>query len=145
MRAVIVLLLFWPGAALAMESLVATRAIPARTVVQPEDVAVVAAAIPGALSDPDQAVGQATRRIIYPGRPILAADLGPPVMVARNARVRLEFRRGGLAIATDGRALDEGGLGDVIRVMALGSRSVLQGVVAQEGVVQVEGGPCAGC
>lgn len=145
MRIVLALCLIWPGVALAMESLVATRAIPARTVLQPDDIAVVAAAIPGALSDPGQAVGQATRRIIYPGRPILAADLGPPVMVARNARVRLEFRRGGLAIAAEGRALDEGGLGEGIRVMALGSRSVVQGVVADEGVVLVEGGPCAGC
>lgn len=145
MRWAIGLLLVWPGAALAMESLVATRAIPARTVVQPDDVTVVAAEIPGALSNPEQAVGQATRRIIYPGRPILAADLGPPVMVARNARVRLEFRRGGLAIAAEGRALEEGALGEAIRVMALGSRSVLQGVVAQDGVVLVEGGPCAGC
>lgn len=145
MRLAVGLLLIWPGLAQAMESLVATRAIPARTVVQPDDITVVAAEIPGALSDPAQAVGQATRRIIYPGRPILAADLGPPVMVARNARVRLEFRRGGLAIAAEGRALDEGALGEAIRVMALGSRSVLQGVVSQDGVVLVEGGPCAGC
>lgn len=145
MRAAFGLFLVWPGMAFAVESLVATRAIPARTVVQPEDIAVVAADIPGALSDPDQAVGQATRRIIYAGRPILAADLGPPVMVARNARVRLEFRRGGLAIAAEGRALDAGGLGEAIRVMALGSRSVLEGVIAAEGVVLVEGGKCAGC
>ncbi|PLL14619.1 flagella basal body P-ring formation protein FlgA [Tabrizicola sp. TH137] len=145
MRAGLALLLLWPCAAAAMESLVATRAIPAQTVLTPEDIAVVAAAIPGALSDPAEAVGQATRRIIYPGRPILGADLGPPVMVARNALVRLEFRRGGLHIAAEGRALDEGALGAAIRVMALGSRSVLQGVVAAEGLVLVEGGPCAGC
>ncbi|MCZ8088814.1 MAG: flagellar basal body P-ring formation chaperone FlgA [Rhodobacteraceae bacterium] len=145
MRALAAVLLVWPGVALAMESLVATRAIPARSVLQPEDIAVVAAVIPGALSDPAEAVGQATRRVIYPGRPILAADLGPPVMVARNARVRLEFRRGGLAIAADGRALDEGAMGEAIRVMALGSRAVLQGIVAGEGLILVQEGPCAGC
>lgn len=135
----------WPGLAIAMESLVATRAIPARTVLQAEDIAVVAAVIPGALSDPGQAVGQTTLRVIYPGRPIRAVDLGPPVMVARNARVRLEFRRAGLAIAAEGRALEEGALGDGIRVMALGSKSVLQGTVAGQGLILVEDGPCAGC
>lgn len=145
MRMLALAVLVWPGLALAAESLVATRAIPARTLLSAEDIAVVAAAIPGALSDPAQAVGQTTRRAIYPGRPIRAEDVGPPVMVARNARVRLEFRRSGLAIAAEGRALDEGSLGESIRVMALGSKTMVQGTVAGQGLIRVEEGPCAGC
>jgi flagella basal body P-ring formation protein FlgA len=122
------------------ESLVASRTIRAQVVVGPEDVTLVAAEIPGALGDPALVIGQETRVAIYAGKPIRAADLGPPTLVDRNQVVPLIYLSGGLAIATEGRALARGGEGDVIRIMNLTSRSTVSGRVGQDGAVYVGGG-----
>ncbi len=119
------------------ESLVASRAIPARSVIAPEDLRVAAAAIPGALSDPAAVEGMETKVTIYEGRPIRAGDLVPAAIVERNQIVRLRFERGPLLIAADGRALDRGAAGDRIRVMNLASRVIVTGDVSETGDVIV--------
>lgn len=119
------------------ESLVATRTIAAKAVIGQEDFALVAAAIPGALSDPALALGQEARVTIYAGRPLREGDIGPPALVERNAIVALIYQRGTLEISTEGRALDRGGTGDVIRVMNLASRATITGRVDSLGQVQV--------
>lgn len=129
----------------AEESVVATRAIPAATVLRAEDMALVAAAIPGALRRLEDAVGQQTRRAIYAGRPILERDVATPAMIGRNSLVRLVFRRGDLEIVAEGRALEKGHQGDVVKVMSLSSKSILHGTVIADGTVSMDGGSCALC
>ena len=130
------LILCLPTAALA-DSLVATRVILAQAVVTAEDVALVAAEIPDALTDPALAVGQEARVAIYPGRPVKAADLGAAAMVDRNQIVRLIYRAGGLEIATEGRALGRGAAGDVIEVLNLASRAKMTGLIGPDGAVMI--------
>lgn len=129
-------LLFLPAMAQG-ESLVATRPIAAGSVLQPSDMTQVKAQIPGALTDMSMAVGQSARRVIYPGRAILATDVGPPLLVSRNAVVELRYRSGSLHITASGRALDKGSEGEVIRVMSLESKSVVQGRIVADGSVVV--------
>ena len=119
------------------DSLVATRTIRAQSVVQADDVTLVAATIPGALTATDGALGLEARVAIYAGRPIKAGDLGPPTLLERNQIVTLSYQSGALAILTEGRALARGGVGDVIRVMNLASRSTVSGRVAPDGTVHV--------
>jgi flagellar basal body P-ring formation protein FlgA len=119
------------------DSLVATRTIRAQSVVQADDVTLVAADIPNALAQIADAVGLEARVAIYAGRPIAAADVGPPALVDRNQIVALAYQSGGLAILTEGRALTRGGVGDVIRVMNLASRSTVAGRVSATGTVVV--------
>lgn len=135
MRWVLALLVLTPPAL--ADSLVATRVIRAQSVLVAEDVARVAAAIPGALSDPAAALGLEARVTLYPGRPIRPGDLGPPALVDRNQIVALDFRAGGLTIRAEGRALARGGAGDVIRVMNLASRTTITGRIRPDGVVAV--------
>jgi flagella basal body P-ring formation protein FlgA len=130
-------LLFLPPAAHA-ESLVATQVIAAKAILAAEDVAVVAAEIPGAVSDPVDAVGQQALRAIQPGRPILARDIAPPIIVARNARVVMRYQVGGLEITSEGRALDKGAVGQSVRVMSLSSKSIVSARIAADGSVLVE-------
>lgn len=132
-----VLLIVALGAPVSAESLVATRTIRAKTLVTTDDLTLVNAAIPGALSDPDQAVGLEARVAIYAGKPVRPEDLGPPTLVERNQLVTLVFLSGGLAISTEGRALARGGAGDSIRVMNLGSRTTVTGRVGPDGTVYV--------
>jgi flagellar basal body P-ring formation protein FlgA len=119
------------------DSLIATRTIRAQTVLAAEDFAMVAATIPGALTDPAAALGQEARVTLYAGRPIRAADLGAATLVERNQMVALVYRTGGLSILTEGRALSRGAAGDVIRVMNMASRATVTGVVGPDGTVSV--------
>lgn len=129
-------LLFLPVPAFA-DSLVATRTIRAQSVLVAEDLTRVEAEIPGALADPAEALGLEARVTIYPGRPIRAEDLGPPALVDRNQIVPLVYETGGLSILTEGRALERGGEGDLIRIMNIGSRTTVSGRVGADGVVRV--------
>ncbi|WP_374430787.1 flagellar basal body P-ring formation chaperone FlgA [Tabrizicola sp.] len=125
------------AAPVSAESLVATRTIRAKTLIAPEDLTLVSAALPGALSDPAQAVGLEARVSIYAGKPVRAGDLGPPTLVERNQLVTLVYLSGGLAISTEGRALSRGSEGDEVRVMNLGSRNTVTGRIGPDGAVYV--------
>ncbi len=121
----------------AAESLVATHTIRAQSVLVAEDFTLVDAEIPGALTDPDLAIGQEARVTIYAGRPISADDLGAAALVERNQTVSLVFRSSGLSILTEGRALSRGGAGDVIKVMNLSSHTTVTGTIETDGSVSV--------
>jgi flagella basal body P-ring formation protein FlgA len=139
MRGMVLALMLWPQLVLA-DSIVATRTIRAQTVLTEEDFTLVAAEIPGAMTDPAQVIGQEARVTMYAGRPILAGNLGAAALVERNQTVSLVFRSSGLSILTEGRALDRGGVGDVIKVMNLASRTTVTGTVAPDGSVMVNAG-----
>lgn len=119
------------------DSLVATRNIRAQTVLGATDMALVAADIPGALPSVESALGLEARVTLYAGRAIRPADVGPSAIVDRNQIVPLAYQAGGLAILTEGRALARGGVGDVIRVMNLSSRTTVTGRIGADGMVQV--------
>jgi flagella basal body P-ring formation protein FlgA len=125
-----------PHPALA-ESVIATRVIRAKSVLAATDLAQVAADIPGALTNVTEAIGQEARVTLYPGRPVHAADIGPAAIVERNQIVSLHYRNAGLLIVTEGRAMERGGEGDVVRVMNLASRNAVFGRIAADGNVHV--------
>ncbi len=118
-------------------SLVAARAIPANARIETGDLRLSPRAFPGALTAPEDAVGQEARETIFAGRPIHPGDLRPAAVVERNDLVRLTYTAGLIAIITEGRALDRGAPGDRVRVMNLSSRSTISGVVGPDGVVEV--------
>ncbi|MDO9527451.1 MAG: flagellar basal body P-ring formation chaperone FlgA [Gemmobacter sp.] len=119
------------------DTLVATRNLRAQSIIAPGDITIVAADVPGALDDPAQAVGQEVRVSLYAGRPLRPGDIGPPTVVDRNQIVALAYSVGPLTIQTEGRALARGGVGDVIRIMNLASRTTVSGRVLPDGSVAV--------
>jgi flagella basal body P-ring formation protein FlgA len=123
------------------QSLVASRTIRAQTVVNAQDIALSPETVPGALTDPAEAVGLETRVVLYAGRPIRPGDLGPPALIERNQTVTLHYRVGGLVIAAEGRALGRAGVGEVLRVMNNDSRMTVTGRVTEEGNIDVANRP----
>ncbi|QDC11493.1 flagellar basal body P-ring formation protein FlgA [Oceanicola sp. D3] len=123
------------------EMLVAARMIPAGSVLEPRDVLLREGRATGAVEAVEDAMGLEARVVLYPGRPIRAADLGPPALIDRNQIVTLVYRQNGLLIATEARALGRGGVGDMLKVMNLASRSTVTGQVDAAGRVIV--GPSA--
>jgi flagella basal body P-ring formation protein FlgA len=135
----LILALVVPTEALA-DTVVAARTLRAGTLLTGEDLALTAEDVPGALASLDDAVGMEARVNLYAGRPIRAGEVGPAAVVERNQIVVLIYDQGGLTIATDGRVLDRGGIGDRIRVMNLQSRSTVTGTVGEDGNVYVTNG-----
>jgi flagella basal body P-ring formation protein FlgA len=136
MRLALALLLFC-GPALA-ETVVATRTIRPQSILTAADLAVRDGRLPGAFERPDRLIGQETRVVLYAGRPVLPEDIGPPAVVERNQVVTLSYRRGGLVIRMEGRSLARAGVGEVVRVMNLQSRTTVSGRVRADGTVHVE-------
>jgi flagella basal body P-ring formation protein FlgA len=135
MRAVLLILALATPAL--SESVVATRTIRAQSVIGPDDLTTVDAALPGALSDPAGALGLEAQVAIYAGKPVRLSDLGPATLVQRNQLVPLIYLSDGLAISTEGRALARGSEGDVIRIMNLASRTTVSGRIGPDGAVYV--------
>lgn len=119
------------------EAVLAARTIRAMDVIGPEDVRLSDMEMPGAATSPEEVVGQEARITLYAGRPIRPADVGPPAVVERNAVIPLIFRSGVLTIATEGRALDRGGPGDVVQVMNLASRTIVLATLSADGAAYV--------
>ncbi|NHB76674.1 flagellar basal body P-ring formation chaperone FlgA [Rhodobacter calidifons] len=133
-RVILLLVVAQPAFA---ESVVASRTIRAKAIVQPDDLVVVDAELPGSIQDPAAAFGLEARVTIYAGKPVRLADLGPPTMVERNQLVTLVYLSGGLAIATEGRSLGRAAEGESVRVMNIGSRNTVTGRVGPDGTVYV--------
>lgn len=123
------------------ETVVAKRTIRSQAVLAADDIDLRSGVHPGAAARADQVVGLETRVILYAGRPILLSQLAPPALVERNAPVRMIYETAGLRIVTEGRALGRAGLGEMVRVMNLASRSTLTARVTGPGDVVVSNLP----
>ena len=124
---------------LSAEVLTVTRVIRADTILEPQDITVIAKNYPGVIEAGEDIIGLETKSTLYPGRPIRRQDVGPVALVKRNQMVKLIFRHGGLTISTDARALQRGAEGDQVRVMNMSSRTTVSGQVAQDGSIIVTG------
>jgi flagella basal body P-ring formation protein FlgA len=133
----LVVLLLGLAAPAAAEVVVASRTIPARSVIGPEDLAMRDQVIPGAVADPAQIIGMEARVALYAGRPIRPEDVGFPATIERNQIVTLIYQSTGLLISTEGRALDRAGPGDAIPVMNLSSRNTVTAVIGIDGAAYV--------
>lgn len=129
-------ILVWAGPVFA-DTLVATRTIPARSIIGPEDLLLRDVDVVGGISDPSIAIGKEARVAIYAGRPIRAGDISAPAIVERNQIIQLIFRHGGVSISTEGRALERAGAGDWIRVMNLSSRTSVTAQIQETGAAYV--------
>lgn len=119
------------------ESVLALRNLRAETVISAADIRRSDTAVAGGVTDPAAAIGMETRVNIYKGRPVMTHELAPPALVERNQVITLNYDHAGLAIATEGRALDRGSVGERIRVMNLSSRTTVFGRITADGAVAV--------
>lgn len=88
------------------------------------------------IGNPDDAVGQMSRRMLRPGDILRASQLSSPILVKRGDAVMMVARRDGIEVSTGGEALDAGGQGAVVRVRNASSGQVLRMRVAGPGTVE---------
>ncbi len=89
----------------------------------------------------DDLIGKEIKRTVRAGQTITANDVQTQVMVAKGKVVTLNFSKGNIMLSAKGKALENGGLGDSVRVMNLQSKSVVQGTVTGPETVLI---PAAG-
>ncbi|MEL7259443.1 MAG: flagellar basal body P-ring formation chaperone FlgA [Pseudomonadota bacterium] len=119
------------------DTIVAAHTIRPMTVLSERDFDYIKKDVPGGVTDPQLLVGLEARVALYAGRPIREADVQAPAVVERNQVVELIYETNGLRIIAEGRSLGRAGLGEVVRVMNLSSRSTVSGRVRQSGQVIV--------
>ncbi len=94
-----------------------------------------------AVTDPQRLIGTTPRTRLRAGEPVRDSETRLPVMVARNAQVVIRLVHGPMTLTAQGRAEDEGGRGDVIRVRNLQSNKTFEATVTGPDAVAVNLGP----
>lgn len=82
-------------------------------------------------------IGMTPRRPIRAENMIRSTDLQSPVMVSKNSLVTIRLQTERMQLTSQGRALEDGAEGDVVRVMNTKSNTVVNGVVVEIGSVLV--------
>ncbi|MCB1783220.1 MAG: flagellar basal body P-ring formation protein FlgA [Alphaproteobacteria bacterium] len=91
----------------------------------------------GTVVDPQALVGMTPRRMAFAGRPLLQNEIIAPQIVARGEMVTINLHDGPLNLTAQGKALENGAKGDMIRVLNTASNITLQALVTGEKEVQV--------
>ncbi len=96
------------------------------------------------IQDPGGLIGKSPRRGLRAGVPVRVSDVRLPVLVPRRSLVTIVYRVRSMTLTTQGRALDDGGAGDTVRVANTQSNTVVQAVVTGANRVSVQpAGPIA--
>ncbi len=87
--------------------------------------------------DAKQLVGRTPMFRVRAGEPIHTNDTRAPILVSRNNQVVIKLVWGGMTLSAQGKALDEGARGDVIRVENLQSHKTIEATIAGPDLVTV--------
>ena len=133
------------GTAVAMiDLLVLARRVPPGTPLDAGDLTPahvrLAAAHAAVVELREQARGMALRHPVSPGQPIPLADLVRPPAVTRGALVAMTLEGPGITLSAQAQAMDDGAVGERIRVLNPTSRAVLSALVDAPGHVHVLAG-----
>lgn len=87
--------------------------------------------------DADMLIGKAAKNVIRPGRPITRRAVGRPVMVAKGSLLTINLDSPFMSLSAQGRALGDGGRGDVVRVINTRSNKIIEAIVVGPNIVRV--------
>lgn len=88
-----------------------------------------------------QLVGMTVRRPARMDKPINSNDIAAPIAVAKGDAVTMTVRTGAMILSAGGKALENGGIGDTIRVINSKSRQTVDAKIIRNGQVEVISGP----
>jgi flagella basal body P-ring formation protein FlgA len=88
---------------------------------------------PNAVTELAQILGQTPRRPLQAGRPIRMGQIHAPVLVPKGSLVPVTVRRPNMVLTAQGRAKEDGARGEVIRIINLKSKKIIEAVVSGPG------------
>jgi flagella basal body P-ring formation protein FlgA len=89
------------------------------------------------LTDAEALIGQTPRRTLAAGQPVRSRDVAAPITVGKNSSVSMIFETQNMTLIARGRALQDGAIGDTIRVVNPQSNRTVDAVVAAPGLVRI--------
>ncbi len=81
--------------------------------------------------------GRTARRMLLPGEPVPVNAVDDPRLVSRNAPTQMVFEENGLVITAVGAPLQNGGLGETIRVRNTDTNRIVLGTVMADGRIRI--------
>lgn len=90
-----------------------------------------------AVTDVADIVGMAAKRSLRPGVPVRERDVQEPVIVAKGASVSLVYRTEFMVLTAGGKALEDGAMGSIIRVLNSQSKIVVEARVDGGNILSV--------
>lgn len=96
------------------------------------------AVAPGTVLRAEDLEGMTPRRLLHAGQPVKASEILPPRMVERGKAVTMVFSQSGLTLTAQGKALENGAKGDVVRVVNAASSKTVQATVTGAGEVAIQ-------
>ncbi len=88
-----------------------------------------------------QLVGMTVRRPAKTDKPINSSDITPPIAVAKGDAVTMTVRSRAMILSAGGKALENGGIGDTIRVINSKTRLTVDARIISTGHVEILSGP----
>jgi flagella basal body P-ring formation protein FlgA len=103
------------------------------------DVALKRGAVLGAdiAAAPNELVGKVARRTLLPGRVVPLSALREAFLVKGGSPAQVRFEANGLTIVTTALPLQDGAVGDMIRVRNIESGATFTGIVLGDGTIMV--------
>jgi len=96
------------------------------------------------IDDPDLIVGMSAKQPLRAGRPLSIGDLQKSLVVLRGATVTLLLNYRGMELIAQGRAVDQGAIGETVHVVNTHSNITIEGTVTGTNTVRVSlNGPLA--
>lgn len=89
------------------------------------------------VTDDDELIGMAAKREIKPASAVDVSQIRRPLLVTKGDLVTIEMQNGGMSLSTQGKALDEGSMGDVIKVTNIRSNKIVEARVNGANKVEV--------
>jgi flagellar basal body P-ring formation protein FlgA len=85
--------------------------------------------------DPARIIGLAAQRTLRPGEPLRERDVKPRVVVAKGTLVTMLVRTDSMMLSAQGRALEDGAMGQAIRAINTQTNRTVEAEVLGPGVV----------
>jgi flagellar basal body P-ring formation protein FlgA len=82
------------------------------------------------VSNEEGLIGKQAKRSLLPLAPVREADLTSPIAVSRGSLVTMIYQNASLTLTAQGKALEDGSMGEVIRISNSKSERVIEGVVS---------------
>lgn len=92
---------------------------------------------PGYAKIVEEVEGFITKKTLLPGRTIPVSALREAYLIERGKNISMVFSNNSMVITAQGVALQNGGLGEVVRARNLDSGVIISGTVMQDGTLRV--------
>ena len=123
------------------EAIVAARPIARQQVIGPSDLQLQRTEVSklplGYLDDPTAAIGFEAQRALNPGQVLSGSNVAPRQLIKRGQQVTILSARPGLQVQMKGEAMEDGALGQRIRVRNRSSKRIIEGYVQPSGNIRV--------